>query len=355
MNRYCFWIVMMLLVTSCKQPEAIKSGANADATTLYEGQDFEWELPLTTVALGSCNRQDLEQPMWPFIVGQEPQLWIWLGDNIYGDSKDMAVLRNKYLKQKAHPGYRQLRENTMIIGTWDDHDFGINDGGKEFSKKAESRDLMLDFLDVPQDAEVRKREGAYQAFIFGPPGQRVKVLLLDARYFRDKLKRGAGGKKYAPNPEGDVLGEEQWSWLEQELTDSPAQIHLIGSGIQIIPEEHGFEKWANLPTARQRLFELLKKTNPANTIFLSGDRHIAEISKIQIDGMSGAVYEITSSGLTHSYESVGDEPNRHRVGNIIGQKNFGLLKIDWSKEKPGIVIEVRGLDNARFLQTVVGD
>lgn len=87
----------------------------------------------------------------------------------------------------------------------------MNDGGKYYSKKEESRDLMLDFLDVPQDASVRNRKGGYSSYMFGKPGQQVKVILLDTRYFRDTLETATDGiKLYKPNEEGDILGEDQW-------------------------------------------------------------------------------------------------------------------------------------------------
>ena len=341
---------------SCRQ---LKEGApvvDAPETgvTLFEGQEMDTVRELTTIALGSCNRQDLEQPMWPFILENNPQLWIWLGDNIYGDTEDMNVMKEKYLRQKSHPGYRQLREKAMIVGTWDDHDYGTNDGGKEYPRKEESKMLMLDFLDVPVEATVRSREGAYQSYMYGPPGRRVKVILLDARSFRDDIERTSPpNRRYLPNPDGDILGEQQWKWLEEELTGSPAQVHLIGSGIQFIPEEHAFEKWANFPKARQRLFDLLAQTRPGLPVLLSGDRHIAEVSKFTIDGWDQPLYEITSSGLTHSYEAVGEEANRFRQGNIFGVKNFGIITIDWKEPAPEVRLFIKGLDNRVLQETLV--
>lgn len=52
-----------------------------------------------TVAFGSCNRHELPQPLWPVIARDRPDVWVWLGDNIYGDSDDAQVLRQKYTAQ----------------------------------------------------------------------------------------------------------------------------------------------------------------------------------------------------------------------------------------------------------------
>jgi len=317
--------------------------------TLYSGQNLDREQLLETVSLGSCNRQDLPQEMWPFILENDPDLWIWLGDNIYGDTRDMDVLKAKYQMQKSGTAYRAFREQVPVIGIWDDHDYGVNDGGKEYPKKVESETLMLDFMDVPPEAPVRQRPGAYQSYAFGPAGRKVKVLLLDARYFRDSLEKSQDeGRRYIPNQTGDILGEAQWAWLEEELRDNSVSLFLIGSGIQFLPEDHGYEKWANFPKARQRFFDLLVATQPSRTLLMSGDRHLAELSQMEIEGLPYPLYEITASGMTHSWEEA-EELNRYRQGPLVTLKNFGMLQLDWEGESPEVTVEVRGLGNEVYL------
>lgn len=292
---------------------------------------------LQTIVFGSCNRQDLEQPLWKEILKHEPDLWIWLGDIIYGDSESKDYMEEQYNLQLKVEDYQKLLQTTPIVGIWDDHDYGVNDGGKEFAAKKQNEGLLLDFLGVPQNTDVRKREGAYQSYTLGKKGKQVKVILLDSRYFRDKTnKLKMGG--YNPNLEGTILGETQWTWLEKELQNSTAQIHLIANGIQVIPEEHRFEKWANFPNERQKLFDLIKKSQAKGVILLSGDRHIGEVSKLDIEGMDYPLYEFTSSGLTHAYTGFTSEKNRHRIGEVASDLNFGVLQIDWGKN-----IEVKAL------------
>ncbi len=321
--------------------------------SLYEGQKLPKDKVLQTIAFGSCNRADLDQKMWPAVLANRPDLWIWLGDNIYADTDNMEAMRAMYLKQKRHPEYRRLRTNTPVIGIWDDHDYGVNDGDKTFIKKKESQQLMLDFLDVPADAPVRKQEGAYQSFVFGPKGKRVKIILLDGRYFRDELKPGApmSGVRYQPNEQGDMLGETQWQWLEQELKTSDAQVHIIGCGVQFIPTEQRYEKWANFPAARKRLLDMLGALKPKGALLISGDRHIAELNKIDFPGKAYALYELTSSGLTHTWSLGSDpEPNAFRIGNMVIARNFAVIRIDWSKPAPVLRVEVRGLENKPLLE-----
>jgi alkaline phosphatase D len=145
------------------------------------------------------------------------------------------------------------------------------------------------------------------------------VILLDERYHREE-----------PGPDADILGEAQWTWLEGQLRESPSAVHLLGSSTQVIPEDHGFEKWLNFPRARARLFHLLAATRVPGAIVLSGDRHMAEISRLAVDPLPYPLWEITSSGLTHCWRKGGHEPNRHRWGSLVAALNFGLAEVDWA-------------------------
>nr|WP_254448622.1 alkaline phosphatase D family protein [Spirosoma rhododendri] len=158
MNRSSL-LVVALLSPGCRsnRPTPVKRAQVASSRKAIQ-----------TIAFGSCSRQSLPQPLWDDIVAAKPDLWIWLGDNIYGDSESMDTLRAKYALQKSNPIYQQLRQSTPILGVWDDHDYGVNDGGKEYPRRRESQQVMLDFLDVPANDPRRTQEGAYSAQTFGP-------------------------------------------------------------------------------------------------------------------------------------------------------------------------------------------
>jgi len=314
--------------------------------------------PFSVITFGSCNKTELPQNLWQPIMQNKPDVWIWLGDIVYADSNDPAEIKKEYDRQKTIPAYQKLEAETEIIGIWDDHDYGQNDGGKDFSIKKQSRELLFDFLETPQNAPERNHEGGYASKTYGSGDKKVKVILLDCRYFRDSLERAPAGsnQRYIKNETGDILGEVQWNWLEKELTGSDAQIHIIGTGIQVIAEEHAYEKWSNFPTARKRLFDLLEKTKPNRPVFISGDRHIAEISKIELPNLEHPVYDITSSGLTHSYEKILEkgEVNQHRVGDkLTGLKNFGVFKIDWESEPIKVIAEIQGEQNSLIFEEVI--
>ncbi|MBB4078799.1 uncharacterized protein (DUF1499 family) [Lewinella aquimaris] len=294
----------------------------------------------TTIAFGSCNRQDAPQGYWETIASHRPAAWLWLGDNIYSDTDNMDRMQADYDQLTGTPEYAAFVATTpLIYGAWDDHDYGKNDAGKEWYAKDDAKRLMMDFLRVPADAAVRHREGTYQSYLIG----NIKVILLDTRYFRDTLAPAVrSGDRYGPNETGDVLGEQQWTWLEAELRDSDADAHLIGSSIQVLPTDHGYEKWANFPNARARLLRLLADTRPAMPLLLSGDRHLAEF---MVDSLGEyAVYEMTSSGLTHAYENA-REANDKRIGPLITERNYGLLHFSSNSDGVQLTAEVRALDD----------
>jgi len=331
------------------------------------------EAPLTCIAFGSCaNEKRKEQPVWDAINKLDPQLFIFTGDNVYADSGDPEVLRTSYDKLGAVPGFAALRDKCPILATWDDHDYGKNDGGAEWEGKQAAKDAFMEFFRTPPDSPLHEREGIYDAKVFGPEGRRVQVILLDTRWFRGPLERltkeehsklkkekGPWNGPYIPAPksESSILGDEQWSWLEEQLK-VPAELRLIVSSIQVIPIDHGWEKWGNLPRERQRLLELVRD-QATGVIFLSGDRHTADISLYPPETDGGPfypIYDITSSGLTQTGFS--RETNRFRVGdeNPFGKQNFGWIAIDWDAEDPTIKLEIRDVEGqvVREAQTALG-
>ena len=297
---------------------------------------------VTTIAFGSCNRETEPQDYWSTIGKHDPDAWLWLGDNIYADTDDMDRMAAAYATVTEDPAYADfVKQVPRIYGTWDDHDYGRNDAGREWTAKEGAKELMLDFLGVPATAPVRQREGVYQAYDIDA----IRVILLDTRSFRDSLAPPAAGSedRYGRNATGDVLGEAQWAWLRAQLTDSPARAHLIGSSIQVLPTEHGFEKWDNFPAARQRLLALLAETRPALPLLLSGDRHLAEFSGDTASNFP--VYEVTSSGLTHAVTR-SSERNSRRIGPLVTERNYGLLHFVTAPDSSlRVLAEIRSLED----------
>lgn len=327
------------------------------------------EAPLERLLFGSCAKQDQPQPIWDAIIEAEPQRFVLLGDNIYGDSENMDVLREKYALLGAQPGFKKLRETCPVLATWDDHDYGKNDGGAEYTMRRESQQVFLDFFGAAPDDVRRKRDGVYSATILGPPGKRMQIVLLDARFFRSPLKKttqkaepGEGFRGiYAENTDADatVLGAEQWKWLEAELA-KPAELRLIGSGVQFVAHENGWETWGNFPKERERMLKLLRDKRVNGVVFLSGDRHLAEISCLSAshaDGIGYPLYDVTSSSLnapsrnlTKAGVRFANELNSYRVGLTFFDVNHGAVLVDWNEADPVVRLQVRDEKGGVVLQ-----
>ncbi|MFQ5533369.1 MAG: alkaline phosphatase D family protein [Sphingomonadales bacterium] len=302
---------------------------------------------ITRIAFGSCADEVLPQPIWSTIAKSDPDLFLFIGDNVYADiykgrwvdGPNLEAIEYAYKTLGARRDFRAFRQKVPMMVTWDDHDYGFNDAGAEFPLKAKSKDLMLDFFEVPEDAAVRGHDGVYNAAIFGPEGQRVQIILLDTRWFRSTLKptdeMGAPGKeRYLPedDPSKTMLGDEQWAWLEEQL-GKPAELRLLVSSIQVIADGHGWERWGNLPRERERLYQLIRETGAENVILLSGDRHIGGFYRLE--GVSDyPLYEFTSSSINKSFAMGATVPEYgpHQMGHLYGPENFGLISVDWGDQ-----------------------
>jgi len=306
------------------------------------------EPPLTRIAFGSCAHQDQPQPIWDAILRYRPDLFIFAGDNVYGDLTPGATdgLRQAYAKAARIEGYRKLRESVPVLETWDDHDYGRNDAGGDFPYQDEAKALFLDFWHVPADDPRRRRDGVYNAKIYGPDGMRLQVILLDLRSFRSPLRRKLAGAPgpgpYVPDPDPakTMLGETQWAWLGEQLR-RPAELRLIVSSVQVLAEGHGYERWGNLPHERQRLLDLIAGTHANGVILLSGDRHAGALYRLD-EGVPYPLYEITSSGLNMFYAAA-REPGPLRLGAVYGRENFGTIDIDWWAGE--VTLSVRALNS----------
>ena len=301
---------------------------------------------LSHIAFGCCAEESKPQPVWDPILARHNDLFIFLGDNIYGDSRDMKVLAEKYARLAAIPGFAKLRATTPVVAMWDDHDFGENDAGGDYPEKEASRRLFLDFWKEPASSPRRDRDGVYASYVFGPPGERVQVLLPDLRYNRTALVpmelRGAEyeawGKAriaaglplpgpYVRNPDhaATMLGERQWAWLERQL-EVPAAVRLFGSSVQVLADFTGWEAWANFARDRDRLFDTIRRKRANGILFLSGDIHYAELSKYSLN-LPYPMWDLTSSGLTEEWRV--PTPNANRASEVVADANFGFIDIDW--------------------------
>ena len=309
-----------------------------------------------TIAFGSCLRQWQPQPVWDGILATEPQLFIFAGDNVYADTGKYRALPEPeriglaYEELAASEGYQRLRGQVPVIATWDDHDYGVNNGGAEYPFKEAAKTFFLDFFDIADDAPERGRAGIYSVRYLDSAAGRIQIILLDTRSFRSPLVYAPPDPQCPrtklagnPDPAATLLGADQWAWLDERL-EEPAALRLLVSSIQVIPDQHCFEKWANFPHDRTRLLNRLGKIDTGRIIILSGDRHMAEISRIDLPSSHTPIYEITSSGMNSAGAGKG-ESNRYRItDDNVRDDNFGTVHIDKVDDAFRVRIEIRDVD-----------
>ena len=269
-------------------------------------------------------------------------MFIFMGDNVYGDNKnnsDLNLLKKAYKKQKIKIPFKRLKETNEIFSIWDDHDYGKNDGGKEFENKKEAKELFLKFWDIPSDDKRRNREGLYFSKKRNTEIGIIQFIFLDTRYFRSALK--LTDKKWAPKKEKYIadydskktyLGDKQWNWLKKAFKEK-SDIKILISSIQVLAEGHGFEKWGNFPLEKRRLYNLIDENDINKLIILSGDRHRAGIYKDRTKN-GNELYELTSSSLNLAagklFKAV-EEAGPNRIGPTYLMENYGTLEINNDK------------------------
>jgi alkaline phosphatase D len=315
----------------------------------------------TVIAFGSCGHEDKPQSILSLAASYRPDAFVFVGDNIYGDTDDMDVLKNKYKLWASQSHYQKLKSSTKLFATWDDHDFGRNDAGKYYPFKEESKNVFMQHFEIPQNHEMRSHKGIYHTNYIVKDGKTVQLIMLDVRTFRNDLLLYDGistlpRKKYfytvdyMPHTSSDstLLGAEQWLWLEKEL-QKPADLRLICSGSQFSIEFNGYEAWANFPHEQNRMIETIKKTKANGLMFLTGDVHYAEISKLDRPNVY-PLYDFTSSGITSTWDF--PTPNSNRIEGPIMDNHFGLLTIKWAHD-PTIKMECIDVKNNQRMEFTI--
>ena len=306
------------------------------------------ETTTTRIAFGSCAYEEDDQPMLNVARSLSPDAFIYLGDNIYGDTEDMEVLKAKYAKLAIKPEFDSLVNSTKVFAVWDDHDYGENDAGRYYPFKEESKEIFMDFWKVSADSERRKHKGIYGTEYLKHGNNKIQIILLDTRTFRDNLihrpKEDTTGKNdylINNNPDSTFLGKEQWKWLEEELK-KPAKVRIIASSNQFGHEYNGWESWTNVAQEQQKMINLIKNTKANGVIFISGDVHWGEISKMKTAD-NYPIYDVTSSGITKTWDKI--EANKNRIGQPVPQNNIGSILIKTDKDETTISLELYDITN----------
>lgn len=295
------------------------------------------------ISFGSCNYQHKNQSHWKQIAARKPDYFFFIGDNIYANTRDMKVMAKKYRLLKTNYHYNKFVTQFRHEAIWDDHDMGEDGANSTYPHKDESQQQFLDFFNIPEDDPRRRQKGIYHTKEYS--NGRIKVYFLDCRYYRDAKK----GRKHT------LLGEQQFQWLEDEMSKSQAQINIIVSSIGVLLNRMFVtEDWAEFPRDKERLLDLIARYQLSGAFFLSGDKHFGASIHRHWKRNNNRVeyYELQSSGFTHTARRslYGVIKLLYGKKNVVVERNFATMNFDFSKQSPEMQWEIESLDTKRVVR-----
>lgn len=293
-------------------PEAPKGPGPSLAVPAKDVRDYR-------ISVLGCLRQNRPAPALSRYVEHRADLSLWVGDNIYADSKDdPSIIQRCYDELGANPDFRRLRQGPPTMATWDDHDYGDNNEDKHYRLKNEAREMFVRFWGLERDIP-SSRSGIWWSRVIEHSGRRLQVIMLDNRWHRDP-----------PGPDADMLGEEQWAWLGERLSE-PADLRLVVSGSQVLlPKESGSETWDQYPKARERLFSLIRDRKAERVLFVTGDQHYAEVCRSR-DVIGYDAVEFQFAGINQTEKP---EFNPFRVSPCaMALHSDAMIDIRWQSDE----------------------
>ncbi|WP_372721437.1 alkaline phosphatase D family protein [Novipirellula sp.] len=252
------------------QIEKIEAGS----ATLVAGADGDFHFTtvaaersgqVLNVAFISCVN-DSTDPVWKQMANHNLDLLCLGGDTPYADTGNLADLRNKHRHLLQRPRLAALGKSVPLVGTWDDHDFGLNNGnGKSAAAlKANTRRAFVEYR--VQDQYGSGEEGIYQKTDRGA----MEVFLLDARWYSQ-----TGPSPVSPS-QSTCYGKEQWQWLLEGLRSSEAPFKVLLHG-QIWQDKKNRETddMHTYYAERDALLDFVKKERIPGVVLVGGDIHVS--------------------------------------------------------------------------------
>ena len=286
---------------------------------------------ILTLGFGSCLHQDRSMAILKTIEKKELDLFMFIGDNVYGDQEDGELDKLIRTYKQQYNNLENFLKNVSTEFIWDDHDFGLNDGGSNYRYKDKAKELFLETWKIPFNDPRRLRDGLYFDKAIKKNGLKIHLIFLDNRSFKSEWKltdefNKEGKERYIEdfNSDKTLLGKNQWKWLKDKLTVE-SDIKIIISSLQILSLGHGWESWDKFPLQREKLFELIDESNLSDLFILSGDRHRGGFYKFKTVGNNN-IYEFTSSSLNLPIPFNTEEEGPLRIGSTYRKANFGVVR-----------------------------
>jgi len=298
------------------------------------------------VAFGSCARiqNEPEQPIWRALAKYEPDLFFWLGDNIYGDSTTPATLVSEYQRQRFVPSFQPIGRTVPQLAIWDDHDYGLDNFDRTNPIRREALEIFRQFWANPGTG-LPDTPGVFFDYSYGG----VDFIFLDDRYHR-------APDEDPDTPDKEFLGKGQFAWLQQRLLASKAPFKVIacGSGWSRLKGPGG-DSWSAYQHERTRLFNFIRDQRISGVVLLSGDTHYPYVACAPWSEQGGYdFYDLVSSALAQMLADTreGAEqriaqmlPDRMIRTPLLNINNAGIIDFDMTGKVPTLrfnVIDVRG-------------
>lgn len=306
---------------------------------------WQWRTdpPEMKIALGSCNfvnEDSVDRPGRPYganheifevMAKEEADIMVWLGDNTYlrevdFDSKTGFIRR--YTHTRSLPELQAFLASTSHIATWDDHDYGPNNSDRSYVHRSMALDVFKMFWANPSYG-IYDEPSVITAYKWGD----CEFLMLDNRSFRTPNRRDVGGN-------ATFLGEQQREWLVDALAASTAKWKFVCIGGQVINNTERFEHHANLaPEEREYILDAISMEGIKNVVFLTGDVHHAELSRMRRKGVT--IYDFTVSPLTAGPHDAESEMNTYRVKDSqFGERNYGIIEVTGPRTERKLTLHI---------------
>ncbi len=288
-------------------------------------------------AYGSCARiqEDRKQAVWRTVNKMQPQIFAWIGDNIYGDSLVPFVLAEEYRNQRSVPLLQPVLRSVSQLAVWDDHDFGLNDHDGAHPGKAQALEVFKQYWPNPSYG-TPEAPGVYFQYSYGG----VDFFFLDCRYHRSPNEAPDG-------PGKTFLGAGQTAWLKQGLKASTAPFKILVSGSGwTAAKGAGGDSWAAFLHERNQLFDWIQQEAVSGVVLLSGDTHVGELNCIPRSAQGGYdLYDLVSSPLAQpSGDGWKERSPEQRLRPGFSQPNAGVIDFDLSVTPATLQFNLYGAD-----------
>ncbi len=306
---------------------------NSETGISFPFRTFENDISDFSFLLGSCTfphkPRKKKWGIFDTMSKVKSDLMLWMGDNIYlilGDWKSREKIYERYVKYRSHPKLNGFLTTRPNYAAWDDHDFGSNNSGADFENKHITFEAFQDFWPNPAYGN-ENLGGTFYSFVH----QDVEFFILDGRsHYRGE----------------ELYGQKQLEWLKEGLRNSNASVKFIVGGTQFFV--NGGESWDDFPEEKKSFLDFWEKEKIEGIVFLSGDRHFAELTIIEKEGLPKIV-EVTTSPLTSFVNKFFNLKNPNRVeGTLVKKNNFGHIFLEGKGKERKIRIEIRGRDGSLF-------